>query len=240
MAEPPVPAGRAYEQAPLPAPELPWRQARFTVIDLELTGLTPGKDEIISFATLTVAEGRLRLSDGRYRLVRPQRMPEGGSIRIHGLRPMDLERAPTLDEVLDELLQPLTGTVLVAHAAAVERGFLTAELGRRGITLRNEFVDTAALGADLRRRRRRRGSARLSLSDLARSLELPVHRPHHADGDALTTAQVFLALATHLDQLEPQTVGSLIGAGGDLRGPSLIERLRRRLGRDPLPSSARP
>ena len=47
------------------------------------------------------------------------------------------------------------------------------------------------------------------LSDAARDLGLPVHRPHHADGDALTTAQLFLALATRLDAREPQTVGSL-------------------------------
>jgi len=48
---------------------------------------------------------------------------------------------------------------------------------------------------------------------MARALGLPVHRPHHADGDALTTAQVFLALATHLDVLERQTVGSLESYG---------------------------
>ena len=43
----------------------------------------------------------------------------------------------------------------------------------------------------------------------ARTLGLPVHSPHVAEGDALTTAQLFLALATHLDEIEPQTVGSL-------------------------------
>ena len=49
----------------------------------------------------------------------------------------------------------------------------------------------------------------VGLSDLARSLGLPVHRPHHADGDALTTAQVFIALATHLDSVQAQTIGTL-------------------------------
>jgi DNA polymerase-3 subunit epsilon len=47
------------------------------------------------------------------------------------------------------------------------------------------------------------------LSHAARELGLPVHRPHHADGDALTTAQLFLALATRLNAREAQTVGSL-------------------------------
>ena len=37
--------------------------------------------------------------------------------------------------------------------------------------------------------------------------------PHHALADALSTAQVFIALASRLDTIEPQTVGSLVAAG---------------------------
>jgi DNA polymerase III epsilon subunit-like protein len=42
---------------------------------------------------------------------------------------------------------------------------------------------------------------------------------HHALGDSLTTAAAFIALATHLDAVEPQTVGSLVWAEERLRGP---------------------
>jgi len=52
----------------------------------------------------------------------------------------------------------------------------------------------------------------ISLASLTRALRLPAHRPHHAIGDALTTAQAFLAIATHLDAIRPQTAGSLIDA----------------------------
>jgi DNA polymerase-3 subunit epsilon len=44
------------------------------------------------------------------------------------------------------------------------------------------------------------------------SLGLPTHRPHHALGDALTTAQVFVALATHLNAFSTETVRSLARA----------------------------
>ena len=140
-------------------------------------------------------------------------MPDGDSIRIHGLRPADLEDAPPLDDVLDELLAAITGRVLVAHVAAVERGFLRAALERRGLGLRNPIVDTAALAAELARRgpgASTPGRPPTGLSELARAFRLPVHRPHHADGDALTTAQVFLALATHLDGVGPLTVGAML------------------------------
>ena len=60
--------------------------------------------------------------------------------------------------------------------------------------------------------------ARLSLARLARVLGQPAETPHHALGDALTTGKAFIALAGHLDALEPQTVGCLQRAEERLRG----------------------
>jgi DNA polymerase III subunit epsilon len=205
------PAARAYVDAPLPSANTPWREAAYSVIDLETTGLDPSSDEIIAFAAVTVAGGTVRLDDARYELVRPDRMPDPDTIRIHGLRETDLSDAPPLSDLLDGLLEALTGRVVVAHVAAVERGFIGAALSSNGLKLRNPIVDTAALDRELRRLRRQppADTDPVGLSDLARSLGLPVHRPHHADGDALTTAQAFIALATHLESFEPQTLGSL-------------------------------
>jgi DNA polymerase-3 subunit epsilon len=219
---------RAYLRASLPAGTSPWREVSFSVVDLETTGLDPSSDEIISFATVTVSGGRVSVADARYELVRPRRMPDADTIRIHGLREADLGGAPPLAELLDGLLEALTGRAIVAHVAAVERSFLTAALAEHRLPLRNPMVDTAALALELGKHRRDpslRG-APIGLSDLANSLRLPVHRPHHADGDALTTAQAFIVLATHLDAIEPQTLGSL----QRLRyRPGLLTRIRDRL-----------
>jgi DNA polymerase-3 subunit epsilon len=151
------------------------------------------------------------------------------TIRIHGLREVDLEGAPPLPDLLRELLGALTGRVLVAHVAAIERTFLEAALEPHGLQLRNQIVDTASLTAELSRLRREPPPKRepVALDEMARSLGLPIHRRHTADGDALTTAQAFIALATHLDSFEPQTVNSLVRAsGGRTR---LLDRLRNRL-----------
>lgn len=191
------------------------------MVDLETTGLDPATDEIISWAALQIAGGRLRVSDVRHQLVRPRRMPEQETIVIHGLREIDLADAPVLSETLDALIEALIGKVLVAHVAAVERGFLEPAFADHGLELTNPVVDTARLAAELLRRRGRQVPQTIGLEPLADELGVPTHRPHTADGDALTTAQVFLALATHLDAFKPQTVGSLQrpeGRWGAFRG----------------------
>lgn len=228
---------RSYRELAFPPDATPWQHASFSVVDLETTGLDPAHDEIISFATVTVADGRIRLDDARYELVRPNHMPDWDTIRIHGLREADLEEAKTLDEVLDTLIEALAGRVLVAHVAAVERGFLGAALSTVGEKLRNPIIDTAALDLELRELRGQPTASGnpIGLSEMARALGLPVHRPHEADGDALTTAQAFIALATHLDEFELQTVGSLQRLELATTRPGLVARFlgilqRRRVG----------
>jgi len=134
------------------------------------------------------------------------------------------------------LLEALTGRPIVAHVAEVERSFLAAAISGFGTELRNPVIDTAAMDRWLRRLRGRPPARRepVGLSDMVRSLGLPVHRPHHADGDALTTAQAFIALATHLEVFEnPLTVGSLkriTERANRPSGPGPVRRLARRLG----------
>jgi DNA polymerase III subunit epsilon len=98
---------------------------------------------------------------------------------------------------------------VVAHSAWVERAFLGAALHGVGLRLAEPVLDTAGLASHLLGASANGEEQSLELSDTARRLGLPVHRRHHADGDALTTAQLFIALAAQLDRTEPQTIGSL-------------------------------
>lgn len=220
-------ANLGYQETPPPNARTAWREVDFTVIDLETTGLDPSSDEIISFATVTVSGGKVRLDDAVYEFVRPHRMPEGETIRIHGLREVDLAEAPPLEKVLDELLKVLSGRAMVAHVAAVERAFLRRALAEHGLELRNPIVDTAVLDRELRRLRREPAASHqpIALGTMAHDLGLPTHRPHHADGDALTTAQAFIALATHLEAVGFETLGSLVGLSQERETTGLLGRL---------------
>ena len=203
-------AARRYAEAPVAAPGTPWHEASYCVVDLELSDLDPRRGEVVAWATVGVDAGRIRCGSAAEGLVRPTRDLPDGSVLVHGLRDVDLAGARPLAEATDALLDAMAGRVLVAHCAWVERAFLARALRARGIRLRGPVVDTSALGrlwlggqgvTPLPRA--------LALSGLAARLGLPEHRPHEASGDALTTAQVFLALASHLAAQGPETVGGL-------------------------------
>jgi DNA polymerase III subunit epsilon len=212
-ARPASEAAAAYARASLPGGGTPWREADWCAVDLELSGLDAERHEIISLAAVPVCDGRVRLAEAVSGLARPLGVVPGESVRVHGLRTLDLTDAPELDEAIDALLGAMAGRVLVAHAAGVERAFLRPALRRRGIRLRGPIVDTSVIGKLWLHERDGRMPARLPLGVLAESLGLPAHSPHTALGDALTTAQAFIALATHLDRLRRETVRSLARAG---------------------------
>jgi DNA polymerase-3 subunit epsilon len=197
--------------------DTPWRQAQWCAIDLELTGLQRS-DEIIAIGAVPIRDGAVILGEALYTLVRPERPPKYASVLVHKLRSADLREAPPLDEAINQLLQTLKGRVPVFHTAMVERAFLGKELRRRHLRL-PEDVDTEALGKLWLRRRDGTAPGGLPLARLAAVLGQPGEDPHHALGDALTTAKAFIALASHLDARSPQTVGSLRNAAAQLRGP---------------------
>jgi len=184
---------------PGPHPGTAWRAAEFCVIDLETTGLDLHRDEIVAYGAAIVAQARIPCGRTAYGLVRPSRAISVPALTVHGLRPADLADAPTIDEAVDDLIGLLSNRVLVAHAAWVERAFLNRALRLRGVTLGRAVIDTAAL---LRacRLADRNPVREPNLETASREFGLPVHTPHHALGDAFTTAQLFLALATRLER----------------------------------------
>jgi DNA polymerase-3 subunit epsilon len=206
-----------------------WRSARLVVVDLETTGLDPRLDEIISFAAIPIRDGRVQPAELVSTLVRPRHAPPAEGIRIHGLRESDLREQPLLEDRIELIAGALAGSVLVAHCAWIESRFLGEALADHDHTLDGPVIDTMALGPAVLAGRGIPCPESPSLEFLARALGLPVHRPHHADGDALTTAQVFIALASLFDRERDPTIGEL--ARAERPRISLRDRVSTRLRR---------
>jgi DNA polymerase-3 subunit epsilon len=209
---PPTGAAAVFRAAGRPSGTKPWREARWCAIDLELTGLDPRHHEIIALGAVAIEEGRVALGSARYTLVRPTHAPKHDAVLVHKLRLADLLDAPSIGYAVDLVLEALEGRVPVFHTAAIERAFLTPLLASRRVRM-PVAADTEVLGRVWLRERDGEAPQGIALGRLSGSLGIPAEPPHHALGDAVTTAQAFVALASHLDRSSPQTVSSLVHAG---------------------------
>jgi DNA polymerase-3 subunit epsilon len=205
----------AFAGAPRPARDTPWREASWCALDLELTGLDPGSDQIVAIGAVPIEDGRPILAEALYTRVRAAKRSSPRALMIHGLDAADLAGAPVLEQALDRVVELLAGRVPVFHTAAVERVFLGRALRAAGVAL-PAAADTEALGRLWLAARDGSAPRWLGLDALARALGHPDARRHHALSDALTAANAFIALAEHLDVRRPQTVGSLVRAGDRL------------------------
>jgi DNA polymerase-3 subunit epsilon len=188
-----------------------WSDAEYCAVDVETTGLDLRRDSIVSIGLAPVLDGRICCGENYYSLVRPDCPLSVASIRVHSLRAADLAAAPAAADVAAQVAALLTGRVVIAHAAWIERAFLRRLLRRAGAKLTSPMIDTAALARALGYAGSTAAGHEPSLELLARRLSLPVYAPHHALGDAVTTAAVFLAMATRAGEPgEPASVRSLL------------------------------
>lgn len=178
-----------------------WRVVDYCAIDLETTGLDLHADEIVAIGAVQIHNGRIAAEENFYREVHPVGSLSVQSMRVHGLRASDLNDASPMKEVAPALVAQISGRVLIAHAAWMERAFLRRNLPGADFPKSKSIIDTAALARAIGYATEGRGHEP-SLEYLARRLHLPVYAPHNALGDALTTAVVFLALATELERIE--------------------------------------
>jgi DNA polymerase-3 subunit epsilon len=167
----------------------PLADVTFCVIDLETTGTSPLEESITEVGALKVRRGEVI---GTFEtLVDPGR-PVPQFVRIlTGIGDETVAGAPFIDGVLPDLLEFTSGTVLVAHNARFDVGFINASLARNGYEpLANPVVDTALLARKLLA-----GEVRdHKLSTLAAHLRCG-HQPcHRAFADVLATVDVLHTL----------------------------------------------
>jgi len=166
---------------------------KFAVLDFETTGMSPEQNEIIQ-AGLAVIDDAGVVCSTFATFVRPEKSIPADISRMTGIRDEDVREAPTVEDVLPDIVPLLQDAVLVGHNVGFDAGFLQAALDRSGyLPFAGRMVDTLAL-------------ARIAfptmpsyqLSALTQSLGIGHDRPHQADSDALATADLFQAALAKL------------------------------------------
>lgn len=108
----------------------------YVLLDLETTGATPLKDRITEIALIRY-EGEKEVARWQT-LVNPE-VPISSFIQqLTGISNEMVANAPTFKQIAGELLDYLQDTVLCAHNARFDHGFLKNEFKRIGIDLRQK------------------------------------------------------------------------------------------------------
>lgn len=167
-----------------------WGRAVFTVLDFETTGLDPREDRICEIGavrlTLTGAE-----SSSLDLLVNPGRPIHPEASRVSGITDEMVKTAPGVELALPDLLAFLGDSVIAAHNASFDLGFLAAAARRAGLPApSNPVADTRDLA-----REAFPGLPSYALQRLAASFGLAAGSAHRACDDARTCARLLALCA---------------------------------------------
>lgn len=198
------PAAEAYRTAtPRTVPRKTAVDAlRFVVLDAETSGFDLAKDRLLSLATIEVAHGQINIAHTHSWLVFQPHASVNAAVAVHGILPAETAGGEAEARVVEELLPHLHGAVLVGHHVAFDAQMLDAALRRRFRTgLRNPLLDTATFAMqtlDAFRKTAYPGQRPPTLEEVCAHSGIEAIDRHTADGDAFTTAEVFLLMCGRL------------------------------------------
>jgi DNA polymerase-3 subunit epsilon len=163
--------------------DLPVSQAPLVFVDLEMTGLDVARDRVVEVCLERVVGGQ-RTGFACTLLDPGERV--GGAAHVHGIDAAQLSGAPRFESIAHEVLGLLDGAILVAHAAAWDVRFLSAEFRRVGQQFElADWIDTLVLA------RRAFAFRSYSLDALCRELGIDRGRAHRAESDVRAMRELF-------------------------------------------------
>ena len=165
---------------------------REIVFDTETTGLSfAAGDRLVEIGCVEMIN---RVETGRtyHAYFHPERPMPAEAQRIHGLSDAFLSDKPKFHEKVEELLEFIGDSVLVAHNASFDFGFLNGELKKidREIISLDRMIDTVAMA------RQRHPGAKHSLDALC--TRYGIDRSHRVLHGALLDAQLLCQVYVEL------------------------------------------
>ena len=165
---------------------------REIVFDTETTGLSfSGGDRLVEIGCVELVN---RVTTGRnfHVYLNPERFMPAEAFAVHGLSDAFLADKPLFHTVVQDFLEFIGDSPLVAHNAGFDFGFINGELGRCGrpIVGRERMVDTLQIA------RVRHPGAKHTLDALCNryGIDLSARELHGALLDAQLLAQVYVEL----------------------------------------------
>ena len=156
----------------------------YCVLDLETTGISFRTEKITEIGIMKVKNGEV--IDEFSTFVNPEKPIPQKVIDVTHITDDMVKDAPTIGEILPKALEFIGDSVIVAHNADFDVGFLKHNCFQLGLKLENTYVDTLRLAKDLFP-----DYKKYKLGIIAENLGIKVEVAHRALDDVDTTVKVF-------------------------------------------------
>jgi len=179
----------------------PYDGDEVVVFDTETTGLNPKRDEILSIGAVKIKGNKILTSESFEIFLKPSRKISIESIKIHHIRPCDIDNAEDSIEGIKKFLKfignrPLVGYYLEFDIAMVNK-ILRSWIG---ISLPNPQTEVSGIYFDKKMALIPQGHIDLRFDTILDDLNIPRMGKHNALNDAIMTAMVYIKLK-HINKL---------------------------------------
>jgi len=199
-----------WKNLPGVSENVPLRQARCVVVDVETTGLDTRRDRLLSIGACVVEALRVRTGENYASILCREATNRRENIVIHGIGPQAQAAGQPPEESLMSFLEFIGKRPLVAFHAGLDQAMLDRDLrATLGMRLHNAWIDLALLAPVLVPEAR---LPQASLDEWLAYFGLRAHVRHRAMDDALATGELFLVLLKRALARGLDTVGSLLVA----------------------------
>ncbi|MGO1469005.1 MAG: PolC-type DNA polymerase III [Tissierella sp.] len=165
----------------------------FVIFDIETTGLSAINDSITEIGAIKVKEGKV--IDRFSQLINPERPIPEFITKLTGITDTMVEDKPTIENVVPTFSDFIENSILVAHNASCDVGFIRENFKKANLTLSNPILDTLELSravfTDLKNHK---------LNTLAKHLDVNLDNHHRAVDDAKATKDIFLKIMELLEE----------------------------------------
>lgn len=175
-------------------------------LDLETTGLDYMRDAIIEVGAVRLREGAIIAEYSTY--VNPKTPIPPNITHITGIQSQDVAGAPTIEQVLPQIVEFVGNAPLIAHNISLDMGFLRQ---RHKVLLNTLGIDTYDLATVLLPR-----AARYNLNSLTSELGIALEHAHRALDDARATALLYWQLWQKALELPRVVLEEIVNLTGNL------------------------
>ena len=173
----------------------PYDGDEVVVFDTETTGLNTKKDAVLSIGAVKVKGDKILTSQSFEVYLKPTKEISVESIKIHHIRPCDLEQALEPLEGVKKFLEFIGNRSLVGYYLEFDMAMVNRLIKPwLGISLPNKQIEVSGLYFDKKIALIPQGNIDLRFDTILNDLKIPKMGQHNALNDAIMTAMVYIKL----------------------------------------------